>query len=450
MSPTRQQRHQRRQLSRRDLALWLACCGLTSGMALALSWSLLQPALTDKVSEGLTRRARWYNFAITHAGARGLQQLDPNLRIQLGSLAPQALAPVRLRGDTPWKNESTTRLARALRQSGEIQAISEHVEGVSAANAGYWLQLASPDAVGGSVWVFANDRPHDTTEWRLWIVISAAAGVLAGTLIYLRWQLIKPLQTVLQQLPSTSTREMPLVDEEGGALARGVAMELNRFLECLNSSHDAQRLLLRGLTHDIRGPLGRLKLRCEQLSDGVVSLGELQEEIEEMNGDLDQLCELSGKIYAYADSLADQQEARELQLSDLLAQVVASYNNDAIQLDCCRQVVRLPATALKRCLNNLIDNALEYGRPPVRVNAVMRRQLLVISVEDHGSGLRSTNQLLLPRMPAADDRQENSHRGLGLGIVEQFCRSQGGSMTVTRSRALGGLRVELLLPQSQA
>ena len=418
-----------------------------SVVTVSASWQLAQPMLVNKVSDMLTRRARWYNYVVAQGGIPALDQLEPGLPIR--HHAPPA-SRLKLRGDNPWQSEATSQLSQNLRNRGQVVALSQHLDGSSALQTGFWLQLARPDPQGRPVWVFATDRPHESDEWRLLMVISITAGVLAGTVLHLRTQVIEPLQQLLTQLPNTSTRQMPLVEEQGGSLARRVAMQLNGFLECLNSSHEAQRLLLRGLTHDIRGPLGRLKLRCEQLSDGGVSLSELQEEIEEMNSDLDQLCELSAKIYAYADSLADSQEARELQLSELLTQVVASYNNDAVQLDCCRQVVRLPASSLKRCLNNLIDNALEYGRPPVRVNAVMKRQLLVISVEDHGNGLRSTNQLLLPRMPAADDRQENSHRGLGLGIVEQFCRGQGGSMKLSRSRALGGLRVELLLPQNQA
>jgi two-component system osmolarity sensor histidine kinase EnvZ len=103
--------------------------------------------------------------------------------------------------------------------------------------------------------------------------------------------------------------------------------------------------------------------------------------------------------------------------------------------------------SLQRSLTNLLDNALEHGRPPVRVSAACRpgEGWLQIAVEDHGDGLRTLNVLQLPRIPHADDRQRRRHFGLGLAIVERFCLDHGGELALMPS-PLGGLRVELRLP----
>ena len=415
-----------------------------SALALCACWRLYNPILIERVAETVTREAHWYNYIVDRMGVAGLREADPDLEIATTTPSSTSLA---LQGDNPWGRESNQKLSAAVRSKGEVVKITERLDPTTGTRNGFWLELKKKKSEGDSICILSKELPYERHEWDLIIAISVLAGVLGGSLLHLRRQLIEPLRKLLQQLPITSTRQMTLMDESGGPVAREIAGQINRFLACLNSSHEAQRLLLRGLTHDIRGPLGRLKLRCEQISEGIVTLSELKEEIDEMNHDLDQLCELSARVYAYADSLADDQKSAEIQLTDLLAQVVASYNNSSIQMDCGRFVVKLPAIALKRCLNNLIDNALEYGRPPVLVNARMSNNLLVISVEDHGDGLRSSNQLLLPRMPAANDREESSHRGLGLGIVEQFCKNQGGSIKLTRSPSCGGLRVQLMLPQ---
>jgi len=213
----------------------------------------------------------------------------------------------------------------------------------------------------------------------------------------------------------------------------------------MNSNDERQRTLLRGLIHDIRGPLGRIKLRSEQLAAGLVPVDEVMDDVLKMDADVDQLCELTNKLYAYADSLAEQHDRIDFEIAELLGQVVNSYNSDNVQLDAERRIMRLNPLALKRSLNNLIDNALEYGLPPVLVCARSGKDTLIISVDDHGHGLQPSTQLLMPRMPVSGDRHETSHRGLGLGIVEQFCQVHGGSLDLLRS-VHGGLRAEMHLP----
>jgi two-component system osmolarity sensor histidine kinase EnvZ len=102
---------------------------------------------------------------------------------------------------------------------------------------------------------------------------------------------------------------------------------------------------------------------------------------------------------------------------------------------------------LERALCNLIDNALEYGAPPVQISARRQSSQLLLHVEDHGTGLASPTQLTMTNPPVASDRQRRRHRGLGLEIVDRFCRDHGGRLLLQPSR-LGGLSATLQL-QSQ-
>jgi two-component system osmolarity sensor histidine kinase EnvZ len=102
-----------------------------------------------------------------------------------------------------------------------------------------------------------------------------------------------------------------------------------------------------------------------------------------------------------------------------------------------------------RSLNNLIDNALEHGKPPVHLSAHCHpaQGRLLIEVDDHGKGMRNYNLLGRPRLQPAADRQRRRHFGLGLAIVERFCLDHGGDLVLMPSPR-GGLRVELRLPLS--
>jgi signal transduction histidine kinase len=96
---------------------------------------------------------------------------------------------------------------------------------------------------------------------------------------------------------------------------------------------------------------------------------------------------------------------------------------------------------------NLIDNALAYGREPIRMSASQQAGCLSLRVEDSGSGLSSPSQLSLPRIARFDDRQQQQRMGMGLAIVERCCRLHDGQL-VLGSSSLGGLLVELQLPQA--
>lgn len=440
---------QRRQLQRqgaRDICVWFIWTSSLSGIFLAMAWFYGEAHLVRGVAENLSRRAEWYAFAVREGGLDALRRLEPGIRIERAVDPPRSV-----RVFSPWLNISPyaayglPEYRQLLLRSGSIQDISLHVDDRGGGHTGFWIKLNQHNSGGHSLWVFASDRLTDTEIWKIWVTWALSSGILTGTILFLRQELLQPLRQMLRELPAVATLQMNLLPERGSVLAQSVCRQLNRFLACMNSSNERQRTLLRGLTHDIRGPLGRIKLRSEQLAAGLVPVEEVMDDVLEMDADVDQLCELTNRLYAYADSLVEQHDLIDLEIAELIAQVVSSYNSDHIQLDAERRIMRLNALALKRSLNNLIDNALEYGLPPVMVCARSGKDSLIISVDDHGHGLQSATQLLMPRMPAHGDRHETSHRGLGLGIVEHFCQVHGGSLALLRS-VHGGLRAEMHLP----
>ena len=293
-----------------------------------------------------------------------------------------------------------------------------------------WWWLSQP--AGGSAWAM------------VWGGLVVLLGLLLGLLAYLRRWVELPLAQLVRGLPQEAAPRIDLVPEEGFAPLRLLSLRINRLLEQLNSNAMAREALLRGLVHDLRGPLTRLILRVEQLRlESDVDFGTIQG----LNGDIEALRNLSDQLAALSDDEPLESRAVVLALDDLCHRVADTYGHGRVEVRIPRLIVRLDRGSLQRTLNNLIDNALEYGQPPVQISSHLVRQGLLILVEDHGHGMRSSDLLSMVHLPRADDRQESQHRGLGLSIAQHFCRRHGGVLHLGQS-SLGGLAVELHLPLS--
>ncbi len=291
-------------------------------------------------------------------------------------------------------------------------------------------------------WWLREQAPGGVVGGMLWGGLVVLLGLLIGLLAYLRNWVELPLAALVRGLPQEAAPRIDLVPEEGFAPLRLLSLRINRLLEQLNSHAMARETLLRGLVHDLRGPLTRLILRVENLR---LEAGEDSSTIQGLLGDIDALRNLSDQLAALSDDEPLENRAVVLALDDLCHRIADTYGHGRVEVRTPRLIVRLDRGSLQRTLNNLIDNALEYGQPPVQISARLARQELLILVEDHGHGIRSSEMLSMVHLPRADDRQESQHRGLGLSIAQHFCRRHGGVLHLGQS-SLGGLAVELHLP----
>ena len=216
---------------------------------------------------------------------------------------------------------------------------------------------------------------------------------------------------------------LTLLAEQGIAPIRNLSLHINR--------------LLHGLTHDLGGL--RTEILCERLS------GENGELSQAMALDLEQLRELTDQLALLGEQELPAERRQPCALDDLCGRIVASHPSRLIKLRLPRLLVNLDPEGLQRALSNLIDNALEYGAPPVELSAVRRGSDLLLRVDDHGAGIPSETLLAIPGPSRSNDRQRQRHRGLGLAIVERFCVDHQGRLRLLEAPG-GGLRAELQLP----
>jgi two-component system osmolarity sensor histidine kinase EnvZ len=208
--------------------------------------------------------------------------------------------------------------------------------------------------------------------------------------------------------------------------------------------HIAQRAqLLAGVSHDLRTPITRLKLQfalMDQTSDVVAAkrdLADMEETLEEY---------LAFARGEWTDEL------EPLSLTDLVAEVTSAHMRSGatltiLQPDQPIQVTGRP-NALKRCLANLIDNAVAHGGA-VQVETAATGQGVEVRVDDDGPGIDPTlyEDAFRPFSRLDETRTRNAKGvGLGLAIARDVARAHGGEITLSKS-PLGGLRAALRLPQ---
>jgi two-component system osmolarity sensor histidine kinase EnvZ len=256
-------------------------------------------------------------------------------------------------------------------------------------------------------------------------------GLAIGTILFLKQCVETPFTKVFLKLPDGLPAPLPLLPEQGISPLRVLSLRINRLLERLNNVAAERRAFLRGIVHDLAGPQTRIGLHLELMSDSLADAH--QDALQAMTSDLRQLEGITQQLALLAERDQPVVSVQQLALDDLCTRLATSYGGQSIDCKVPRLLVRLDASGLERSLCNLIDNALDHGQPPVEIDAWTKKATLVLQVKDQGRGPSQANLLTMPAKSPAYDRQRRRHRGLGLAIVERFCRDHQGSLTVLPS-----------------
>lgn len=307
---------------------------------------------------------------------------------------------------------------------------------------GLWVKLKSPQAP--SLWLYQPERLSSSSVWFLPLLRSGAMllGLLAGLIVFINKRVEIPFKKVFTQLPDGLPAPLSLLPEQGIAPLRVLSLRINRLLERLNNAATERRLMLSGLAHDLAGPQTRITLQLDLLADTLNH--DHQEALQAIASDMHQLRGITEQLGVLAERDQPTSSVRQLALDDLCARVAASYAREPIRLHIPRLLVRLDGAGLERALRNLIDNALDHGLPPVEIAAWCANQTLLLEVRDHGAGVETATLLTMPPQSPSHDRQRSRHRGLGLAIVERFCRDHQGSLTLRHANGLFRARMHLV------
>ena len=285
---------------------------------------------------------------------------------------------------------------------------------------------------------------NDPLAWdRLALQGLSLAAVLLLCLLVVRW-ITRPLAALSEAaaafgngqddrappLPETGSREFINTARAFSAMRE----RIQRYIE------DRDRLFI-SISHDLRTPITRLKLRSELLDDEA-----LRNEFEEDLDELDMM--VKGALQCVKDSDIHENPA-EVKLDALLGRLVRSarlaghevgYRDSGVS-------VRAKPLALKRAIGNLLDNALFYGdRAEIDVRA--EPGAVAITVRDHGPGVpeEAFASLFEPYVRLEHGREQNDGgMGLGLGIARSIIEAHGGEL-ILENHPEGGLNATIRLP----
>jgi two-component system osmolarity sensor histidine kinase EnvZ len=205
---------------------------------------------------------------------------------------------------------------------------------------------------------------------------------------------------------------------------------------------EQRTLMLSGVSHDMRTPLTRLRLSLAMLDD---------DEAEPMRRDVEDMERLLNGFLDFARG-AQEGTAEVLDPIELVRQVVADMQRARIPVvlheTSGEGQISLRAVAMRRAVENLINNAVRYGTR-AEVSVTLTDRQLSIRVEDDGPGIppEDRGEAIKPftRLEPARNQNRSTGVGLGLSIVIDVARAHGGTLLLGESDRLGGLCADIVI-----
>lgn len=280
-----------------------------------------------------------------------------------------------------------------------------------------------------------------TTEVFIGWMIGSSILLSVIALIFMRNQ-VRPVRRLAEAAEAIGKgQKVPWFKQEGAVEVRQAAAALMIMRDRIRRSITQRTAMLAGVSHDLRTPLTRMKLQLAMMPDSP-----------ESRGFKDDIADMETMLEAYlAFAKGEESEPSEnIQLGGLVSEVVEPMNRQgeaialSIETDVC---MRVRPVALKRCLQNLISNALRYGST-AKVLVAVRDHVVDIQIDDDGDGvpIDRREDVFKPFLRLDESRNmDTGGVGLGLTIARDIARAHGGDIILENS-PMGGLRARIWLP----
>jgi len=305
---------------------------------------------------------------------------------------------------------------------------------------GGWLLLATtmPDP-------YFLDNANPLTRDRLLLQGATLLTVLLLVLFVAR-SLTRPLQRLASAANAFGTvMHHARVPEIGTVELRGTARAFNEMQARIQRFVEDRDRLFSSISHDLKTPIMRLKLRTELLDDEAVR-ADFHEDLDELD------VMVKGALQSVKDSDIHENLA-EVRLDRLVERLTDAARASGAPITLAVPPISVTARplALRRALGNLIDNGLRYGGR-IEISAAVEGGQATIEIRDQGPGLPedSLEEIFEPYVRLEHGREAyREGSGLGLGIARRIARDHGGDLRLI-NREGGGLVARLSLPVADA
>lgn len=292
--------------------------------------------------------------------------------------------------------------------------------------------------------VLPKGRPPLPVYMIISVTLGLAASIAAAYLIIYR--LTQQLREVTAATRAVGRGEaLPPLKETGAEEVLNLSKGFNQMAADLKKLDQDRRLMLAGISHDLKTPLTRLRLAVE--------LAEARTEPELAAGMVHDIEDMDSILQQFLDYARDGTEEQP-GLSDLNA--IAADVADRYRILGATVALKVSGTvefpfrklAIYRVITNIVDNAVRYGRQGIEIETGIRGHHAILVVSDLGPGITSG----IPGDFIKPFARENGSRtslgtGLGLAIVDRVVRTHGGKLQVI-NREPHGLIVRIELPMA--
>jgi signal transduction histidine kinase len=295
-----------------------------------------------------------------------------------------------------------------------------------------WTVFATPNRAWG---------PPQTTRWLIRLLFLAVSISLFTALAARQFaQPIKKLAAAVREF-GVNPRG-PSITESGPRELRQVIRTFNEMQAQIQKFLSYRTMMLAAISHDLRTPLTRMRLR-----------GELIEDVEQqarLFRDVDEMQAMVEGALAFFREDAVTEPTTTFDLPQLLMAIANDYADQKIELNYegpVHAVYQGRPLALKRALNNLVENAIKYGTPP-EIELLCEDRSFIIVIRDRGPGIPQSalESVFLPYYRIEKSRNRNTGGvGLGLTVAQSIVQGHGGDIVLGNIGG-GGLEARVVLP----
>jgi len=298
---------------------------------------------------------------------------------------------------------------------------------------GGWLVFTAPERLWGLPW---------QERWPLWVAFLTVSTGIVSTIA--TRQLVRPIRKFAEAIRLFGTNpQAPPMAETGPRELTSVITSFNEMQAQIQKFVAYRTAMLAAISHDLRTPLTRIRLRGELIEDEVQQA--------RLFRDVDELQAMVDGALAFFRGDADEEAVTSFDLPVVLQTIANDYADQDIEITYVgpsHAVYRGRPFALKRAFTNLIENAVKYGTPPT-IELSCQEKTITIMVRDQGPGIPTE---ALERVFSPFYRLESSRNrttgGVGLGLTAALAiiRGHGGDVVLSNLPA-GGLGALVTLPR---
>jgi signal transduction histidine kinase len=272
-------------------------------------------------------------------------------------------------------------------------------------------------------------------------------SLIAGLVIVMSIWSLRRLTAPYRMMETAVTRigndlKSPPIAETGSREIRAAAKAVNAMQVRLRDYVEDREHLAAALAHDLRTPLTRMRLRLELLRKSPAR--------EALAHDLADIEDIASSVIDFAKFEVTEEKAERIDFWSLVESIADGFEEISFDHDGTRPrglICVARPVALKRCVTNLVQNAVTYGKK-AHLSLERSQDTITLAIRDEGPGIPQAQIDAVfgsfVRLEQSRNRQTGG-LGLGLTIARNIARAAGGDVSLTNHPG-GGLLTQLRLP----